>query len=480
MRSVPHRVVCLLGLDDGAFPRKAPRDGDDLVLLDPQVGERDPRSEDRQLLLDALLAAGERLIVTYTGNDERTNAPRPPAVPVGELLDIVDATVSAGDRAARERIVVRHPLQPFDPRNFTAGAVAGDSPWSFDEVGLAGAVALTGTRAQPRPFLPAPLAPQESAVVELSDLVRFVEHPVRAFLRQRLGVSLYSHEDEIEDGLSVELDGLQRWGVGQRLLDARLRGVDERTAGLAEIARGTLPPGVLGLPVIRQLSPIVSAIVAAADRAAPGGAGADPVDVRVALGDGRLLSGTVSGVCADLLLATTFSRVSAKHRIAAWVRLLALTATWPERAFTAATVGRGSGRDDVRTVSVGTLGADARERQAIATAQLQILVDLHDRGMREPLPLFCKTSETYAAAASANQDARFAAASEWETAWNFEREDRELEHQLAFGGVLTFDEVLQIPPGAGEDWITAENSRFGRLARRLWDELLARESTSAR
>src|SRR4029077_13503723 len=87
MRSVPHRVVCLLGLDDGVFPRKAPRDGDDLMVDDPYVGDRDPRSEDRQMLLDALLAAGERLIVTYSGHDERTNLPRPPAVPVSELLD---------------------------------------------------------------------------------------------------------------------------------------------------------------------------------------------------------------------------------------------------------------------------------------------------------------------------------------------------------------------------------------------------------
>src|SRR5579884_982715 len=86
MRSVPHRVVCLLGLDDGVFPRASPRDGDDLMLQDPRVGERDPRSEDRQLLLDALMAATERLVVIYTGGDERTNLQRPPAVPVGELL----------------------------------------------------------------------------------------------------------------------------------------------------------------------------------------------------------------------------------------------------------------------------------------------------------------------------------------------------------------------------------------------------------
>ena len=107
MRSVPHRVVCLLGLDDGAFPRKAPRDGDDLLLADPHVGDRDPRTEDRQMLLDALLAATERLIITYTGNDERTNLPRPPAVPVGELLDVVDRTVRTERRPrARPR---RHP-----------------------------------------------------------------------------------------------------------------------------------------------------------------------------------------------------------------------------------------------------------------------------------------------------------------------------------------------------------------------------------
>ena len=490
MRSVPHRVVCLLGLDDGAFPRKAPRDGDDLMLADPHLGERDPRSEDRQLLLDALLAATERLIVTYSGNDERTNAARPPAVPVGELLDAVDATVRWRAGPARERVVIRHPLQPFDPRNFTAGAIAGPDPWSFDDTALAGARALEGPRSDGRPFLSAPLPAKPAAVVELADLVRFVEHPVRAFMRQRLGISLYSAADEIEDELSVELDGLQRWGVGQRLLEARLRGVDERTAILAEIARGTLPPGVLGKPVIGDLSPIVTGIVQRADVVGgrvgsdlPTGPTGDPIDVRVALHNGRLLSGTVTGARGDLLLATTFSRVSAKHRIAAWVRLLAVSASWPERPFTAATVGRGQGRGDVRTARIEALGADAGERRAVAREELGILMDLYDRGMREPLPMFCLTSAAYADAARRGQDAVAAAAGQWETEWNFDKEDREAEHQMAFGAVLTLTEVLDIAPGGdeeGEGWMESEESRFGRLARRLWDELLAREEVDAR
>src|SRR5581483_8904844 len=70
MRSVPHRVVCVLGLDDGEFPRRIRRDGDDVLLDEPHVGDRDPRAEDRQMLLDALMAATERLVITYAGNDE--------------------------------------------------------------------------------------------------------------------------------------------------------------------------------------------------------------------------------------------------------------------------------------------------------------------------------------------------------------------------------------------------------------------------
>jgi exodeoxyribonuclease V gamma subunit len=484
MRSVPHRVVCLLGLDDGAFPRKAPRDGDDLMLDDPHVGERDPRSEDRQLLLDALLAATERLIVTYTGNDERTNMPRPAAVPVGELLDLVDATVRVDGGPARGQVLVRHPLQPFDPRNFSPRALAGAGRWSFDPVTLAGARALSGPRSPPRPFLERELAARRGRVLELGDLIGFVERPVRAFLRQRLGISLGQSTDEIEDGLLVELDGLQRWGVGQRLLEARLTGVEGRTAALAEIARGTLPPGVLGLPVINALYPIVDAIVSQAQTLVPdAGAGADPVDVRVGLGDGRLLSGTVAGVSGDILLTTTFSRVSARHRLAAWVRLLALTATWPERAFSAATVGRAGGQDDVRVALVEPLSASASDRRAIALEQLGVLVDLYDRGMREPLPIFCMTSAAFADAVVRGQDPAAAAEREWTTDWKFDREDRELEHQLVLGGVLSFGELLEPAPHADEaggGWADSEDSRFGRYARRTWDGLLAREQLSSR
>jgi len=484
MRSVPHRVVCLLGLDDGVFPRKAPRDGDDLMLDDPHVGDRDPRSEDRQMLLDALLAATDRLIVTYTGNDERTNAPRPPAVPVGELLDIVDATVRLGDGApARTRVVVRHPLQPFDPRNFENGALVRDRSWSFDPVTLDGARALTGPRSVPGPFLPAPLPAATASLIEIEDLVRFVQHPVRAFLRQRLGMSVGDFSDEVQDDLRVELDGLEKWGIGQRMLDARLAGVEGRTTVLAEIARGTLPPGALGEPVIKEVFPIVDAIAKEAEALVGAGSPPGSIDVRVALGEGRSLSGTIPGVSEHVLRAVTYSRVAAKHRLAAWVRLLALTAAYPELPFEAATVGRAAGNALVTVARIPPLGADPAARRETALEHLATLVDLYDRGMREPLPLYCLTSAAYAEAACGGNDAVAAARKQWASEWNYDHEDKELEHQFVLGGVRTFDEVLAEPPRAdehGPGWDADETTRLGRYARRLWAGLIASERVSAR
>jgi exodeoxyribonuclease V gamma subunit len=439
MRSVPHRVVCLLGLDDEAFPRKAPRDGDDLMLADRHVGDRNPRSEDRQMLLDALMAASDRLIVTYSGNDVRTNTPRPPAVPVGELLDTIERT------APGAQVRVRHPLQPFDPRNFIPGELGADRPWSFSPVTLDGARAMEQDRLAPRPFLTAPLPPRRDTVLELDDLLAFVRHPVRAFLRQRLGFGVAAYADEVADALPVELDSLESWQIGQRILDARLAGATTEAAVAAERARGELPPGVLADPILAKLVPDVEQVVQRATELVPA-ADAASVDVRVTLPDGRRLNGTVPDVHGTLLRSVTYSRLNPRHRLVAWVRFLALTAAHPDREFEAATVGRavyGAPRGTI--VSVVRL---PRMEPELALEHLASLAALYDDGMCEPLPLACKTSAAYVAGG--------APAKEWESGWSFPREDQELEHQLVFGGILTFEE-LTARPG------------FDSSAHRLWD-----------
>jgi exodeoxyribonuclease V gamma subunit len=174
---------------------------------------------------------------------------------------------------------------------------------------------------------------------------------------------------------------------------------------------------------------------------------------------------------------TTYSRVAPKHRLAAWVRLLALTAAHPEREFWAATVGRGEGTR-VAIARLPPLAGDAAGRRAAAGEHLMVLVDLFDRGMREPLPLYCATSTAYAQAARAGRDPAAAATKAWESGYRFDGEDAEPEHELVLGARSGLDELLAEPARpdeCGPGWPDGEQSRLGRLARRLCDGLLAHE-----
>jgi exodeoxyribonuclease V gamma subunit len=160
------------------------------------------------------------------------------------------------------------------------------------------------------------------------------------------------------------------------------------------------------------------------------------------------------------------------------VRLLAATASHTEQPFCAATVGRATGKGVVTVARIEPIASDARRRRQLALDHLAVLVDLYDRGMREPLPVYCLSSHAYAEAAAQGRDAAAAAQRAWASEWILSKEDVELEHQLVLDGVRTFDEVLAEPPRSdeqGQGWDMSDSTRFGRYARRIWDAPLRYE-----
>lgn len=454
MRSVPHRVVCLVGLDDGVFPRLGVVDGDDALARDPMTGDRDIRSEDRQLLLDAIGAATEKLVITYTGANEHSGQARPPAVPLAELLDTLDITTA--DKV-RERIVVAHPLQPFDVRNVVPGRLVPGVPFSFDPTVLRAARAAAGERHQAPKFISGPLPPPPAEDVILADLIAFFKDPVKGFFRA-LEFTLPRDVDGVQDAMPVDLDGLEEWTVGDRMLGDMLRGWTPDDARQAEWRRGTLPPGQLGWRAATEIRDQAALLAAAARQHRL--ADARAYDVDIDLGSGRRLTGTVSPVYGERLVSVTYSRLDGKHLLESWIPLLALSAHDPAPGWSAVCIGRPKRGATPRVEGLGRPREDAN-------AVLRELVTIYDAGRREPIPLPIKTSYAWAAARHCGDDPL----REAEHRWKWERE--EPAHARAWGKDSRLTDLMQ-PVRAGEG-CDGEDNRLGAYAARVWLPMLRAE-----
>lgn len=386
MRSVPHRVVCLVGLDSGLFPRTPTPLGDDVLARTPLVGERDAAGEDRQLFLDAVLSATEHLVVTYTGASEHSGRPVPPATPVGELLDQLARTVPGAD--VRGHVVVHHPLQAFDVRSFTPDALLPGTTFSFDTAAFAGARATVRPVVEPPPFLTAPLPDDTDRVVTLDALRDLLRHPVRSFVTSRLDVRLPYEEQPVDDGVPLGLDHLERWKVKDRVLTAVLAGTPGHDAEADERRRGLLPPGPLGETELDRLRPDVQSLYALAAPLRTDAARS--VDVDVELLDGRRVLGTVADVHPEHALRVTASTVQGRQLLEAWIDALALAASGHGRPVHV--VGRVP-NGYRKTPGVLTLTAPTPDE---ARGVLADLLDLHALGRTTALPLPVRTSQTYA------------------------------------------------------------------------------------
>jgi exodeoxyribonuclease V gamma subunit len=461
MRSVPHRVVCLVGLDDGAFPRQGITDGDDVLARNPVTGERDSRSEDRQLLLDAVGAATEKLVITYTGANANSGQPRPPAVPLAELLDALDTTTP---QSVREQVVVHHPLQPFDIRNVMPGKLVPDVPFTFDSTVLKAAQASTSERKERPKFISGPLPAQPHDDVALTDLIGFFKDPVKGFFRA-LEYTLPWDVDGVSDEISVDIDALEQWAVGDRMLNDMLRGMTPDDARQAEWRRGTLPPGQLGwrkAGELREQSTLLAATALGYRKS-----DADAYDVDIDLGAGRRLTGTVSPVFDDRLVSVTYSKLDGKHLLASWIPLLALFAHHPGRDWSAICIGR------ARRSSTPSQRGLAQPQQP-AVDVLRDLVAIYDAGRREPLPLPIKTSYAWASARHEGGDPEREASFKWKSG-NYPAEDQDPAQVRAWGQNAWLKDLMQ-PLRPGEE-VDGETHRLGAYAARLWLPMLRAEVT---
>jgi exodeoxyribonuclease V gamma subunit len=386
MRSIPFRVVVLLGMSDGEFPRLEKTLSFDLIQKNSQAGDRSAKEEDRYLFLEALLSARQKILFSYVGRGVQDNAELPPAPVVSELLDYVKGAFLT-DTGPLE-LVVEHPLQPFSPRYFTGSDE--QALFSFAQAEATAARALHQRRSAP-PFahesLPeADLGPE----VNLDDLARFLQNPARGFLQNRLGVFLGDDPALVEDREPLELGPLERYQLGATLLDQMLSdGASVSPKDVIE-ATGVLPDGTPGALAYQDVCLEVSQIAEKAMRYRAGEP-LEPLALRIFVED-FAITGELRHLFPEAQLYWQYARVKPKNELALWLRHLALHAALDEPA------GRIS-------VLLGRRLEESRPETAVCIFEpmpqsqardfLAVLIRLFRIGHRYPLPLFPAASKTY-------------------------------------------------------------------------------------
>ena len=380
MRSVPFRIVALLGMNHDAFPRAAHAPSFDHIARKGRRGDRSLRDEDRYIFLEALLSARDQLLLFHVGQSVRDNSVLPPSVVVSELLDIMDESTAAA-------VVTRHPLQPFSPEYFcveTRGAL----PPSFALPQYEAALALTAASGRAPAFVAAPLphadGPRE---VSVSELVTFFKRPVKWFVSKRLGLSLDEPEEVLRPREPLSLDALERWGLGEELVGRVAAGATSADLLALLRARGVLPLGAHGEDLFEGIHDMARKIAGVMRTHTGGQAPRDPVAIDQMVGDTRL-TGEIAGIYPVGRVAAGYSKIAARARLDVWVHHLVLQ-TLPDAPRRSVAIGPPFKRD-------GT-DPDARQYRPVPAAQerLQQLVSLYWAGQRAALPFFADAALSF-------------------------------------------------------------------------------------
>jgi exodeoxyribonuclease V gamma subunit len=384
MRTIPFKIVCLIGMNHDAFPREHHPPDFDLVARHPRRGDRSRRNDDKYLFLEALLAARRTLYISYVGQGIQDNSRRPPSVLVSELLETLDTVYGVRlDPASGSRVTL-HRLQAFSPDYFRPASPL--FSYSRDDC-------LACRRAAERAPRPGffegrlPLDPAEEAAfreVTPERLAAFFRSPARFLLQNRLAIRLDAGAGPPEEREPFGLGALARYRLGQAILDAHRSGGEPEAVVAAFRAAGELPHGAAGDILARRLAADVERFHAALRMRLPPPAGVE-LDIDRSL-SGFHLAGRLRGLSSEGCLSLRYADLTAADFLGHWIRHLCLCLA--------------AGDDLVcRSLLIGKDAAWSFERIAECEPILANLLAIYRRGLEEPLPFFPALSLDYFAAA---------------------------------------------------------------------------------
>ncbi len=375
MRSLPFRVIYMLGMNEADFPRRQPVNAFDLMRENPQRGDRSRRLDDRYIFLESVCSARDCLFISYQSRNVRTDKQSLPAETINELMSYLDACYPGASPALSEQLFTQHPLQPFNPGYFNPGQ---PELFSYDK---SWAIQLGNTSTQA--FYPGDEevvleVPDGIIDVRLDELIRFFKNPAAAYLRQQLGMRLPAEGDIIQDQEPFKLDYLEDWKLKADVLENQLSGQSEELAFKLYRGSGRLPHGLSAeivsantskavTKVYQKLAPLLAERPAVAPL---------PIDIII----GRYhLSGEIQPFNATGVIAYRVGKLRPVDRLSLWIQHLLVAISLPES-------GQSVILADNEIMYLKPLNATAAKKF------LLILLDDYASGLQKPLPFFPKTS----------------------------------------------------------------------------------------
>jgi exodeoxyribonuclease V gamma subunit len=379
MRSLPFRVICLLGMNDGVFPRRENPVEFDLMAGAWRPGDPSKGDEDRYLMLETLLCARQTLYISYSGRSLKDNSECQPSVLVAELLDFIDDQFPQTGERLSQSLTRQHPMQAFAASNYKPEARSYDSYWCEIANRLQRARPPAEVTRWPDTAIVGNI--DEESVVRLDELRSFLVDPIKYFFNKRLKLWLSTAATD-EDEEPFDLDSLEKWNIRQRIANDLL--VGKKTSPELLLAEGWLPHGQAAQANYEDIcNDLVELLVPLQDYQ---GVASLTLAVDRQLNESYQLIGVVNNYYPDKgLMHFTNGNLKGKHLLALWVDHLAICASGLYQDIDSGLL---IARDQVINFPAVEPGK--------AIAQLLDYVSLFQLGKTHPLPVFPLASYAWA------------------------------------------------------------------------------------
>ncbi|MDY6933756.1 MAG: exodeoxyribonuclease V subunit gamma [Spirochaetota bacterium] len=425
MRSIPFKVVCLIGMNNDAFPRTTKAVSFDLIANNPKRGDRSKRIDDRYLFLESIISARETLFISYIGQGIQDNSDIPPSVLVSELIDYIEQGFKIPDGIITDHILFKHRLLAFSSRYFDNSG----NLFSYSEENLRACKVMLNERKQSTHFIIGRLSGYdgEDKVIDLNNLIKFFSNPAKHLLTSRLGIYLDERSNRIIDREPFHIDSLDKYYIEQKICSRFLKVSDiDSLYGIIR-SEGLLPHGMIGHATFKNLIPEIQRFGKNV-KSHMNGEMLDPLDVNLDI-YGYKLIGRIQNIWPTALLCLHYTKANAMDKLKAWVLHLILNAL-------------NLGSSSKKTILICKDSTWEMEPLNNAFDLLEKLLHIYDKGKDEILHFFPTTSCEYALwilKEYSHKEALNRAIQKWEGS-DFSRGDREDPYyNLSFGRVDPFE-----------------------------------------